>query len=189
MEHGLKNNDLVNKVIKQLTADKKKSITAICLIVVMAFMWIKMLAGKKPNAAKAEISQTKTVEDQPDTELKMSFIELPNIKGRNDVLARDFFRFSEKDLSASNEIRVVSEQNGKREEVVRRVTERLRLEAIGFGQKPQAFINDKLLSIGDKLFIKDGANKYECEIVEIKENNVLIRYGKSLITLKLSLEP
>ncbi len=181
-------NNLVNNFIKQLTADKKKSITAICLIVVMAFMWIRMFTEKKPEAAKAGRSETKMTNEQSVAELKMSFVELPNIKGRNDVLARDYFSFSEKGLNASNEVKVVSDEKGSREKVVRRIAERLRLEAIGFGQKPQAFINDKLLSIGDKLFIKDGGNKYECEIVEIEENNVLIRCGESLIILKLSHE-
>jgi hypothetical protein len=54
------------------------------------------------------------------------------------------------------------------------------------GKNPQAFINGKLLSRGNKLLIGDGAMTYECEVVGIEENAVFMRCGKSQITLKLA---
>ena len=73
-----------------------------------------------------------------------------------------------------------------REEVIRRVAEKLKLEAIGLGKNPQAFINDKLLSVGDKWLVKDRGDMYECEVVRIGENTVFIRCGEAEITLKLT---
>ena len=72
------------------------------------------------------------------------------------------------------------------EEVIRRIAEKLKLEAIGLGKNPQAFINDKLLSAGDKLLVRDKIDVYECEVVEIRENTVLIRCGEAKITLRLT---
>ena len=69
---------------------------------------------------------------------------------------------------------------------IRRVAEKLKLEAILLGENPQVFINDKLLSTGDKLFVKDGPNTYECEVVGIEQTKVFVRCGRAKITLKLT---
>ena len=54
------------------------------------------------------------------------------------------------------------------------------------GESPQAFINDVLLSVGDKLPVRDGDNTYECEVIRIEENKVFIRCGQTEIQLKLA---
>jgi hypothetical protein len=41
--------------------------------------------------AKAAGTAQEVTESQTNSELKISFIELPKVKGRNDVLTRDFF--------------------------------------------------------------------------------------------------
>ena len=120
----------------------------------------------------------------------LSFIELPKVKGRNDVLTRDFFAVDSwqgfmrgGNSNGFGEVSFVS-KNGS-EEVVKRVAEKLKLEAIVSGQNPRAFINDKLLSVGDKLFVRDGIDMYECEVTEIEETEVFIRCGEAEITLRL----
>jgi len=85
---------------------------------------------------------------------------------------------------SGGEVNVVS-RNGD-EEIARRVAEKLKLEAIGLGKNPQAFINDKLLAVGDKLLVVDGADTYECEVVGIEEKMVFIRCGEAEITLRLT---
>ena len=50
---------------------------------------------------------------------------------------------------------------------------------------PDAFINDVLLKAGDKLSVKDGKSVYECEVVRIEKEMVVIRCGDSEITLKI----
>jgi hypothetical protein len=183
-----------NRLLVQLAA-QKKAVIAFCLIAVMAFMWLKVLVKKAPQAAQAAPA-AKQVEPngQMNSQLKVSFIDLPKVAGRNDVITRDFFDVDgwqefvgDKEGNRSSGIKDVNVASGDgSEEVVRKVVERLKLEGIVLGKNPQAFINGKLLSRGNKLLIGDGAMTYECEVVGIEENAVFMRCGKSQITLKLA---
>jgi len=184
-----------NKLLGQLAAQKKKAVIALCLITVMAFMWVKVLFKKVPQAAQAvPVAEQVDLNSQISSQLKISFIDLPQIAGRNDVITRDFFVVNDwqefvadrggKNLTGIKEVNITSGDGG--EEVVRRVVEKLKLEVIVLGKNPQIFINGKLLSQGDKLSIGDGARMYECEVVGIEENAVFIRCGKAQVTLKLT---
>jgi len=186
--------NIANRLFNQLAVQKKKTVLALCLITLMAFMWIRVLTSKAPQAAKAGLlAGQMNVETQSEPELKISFIELPQAAGRNDVITRDFFASDGwqdfvdsqgRKSTGVEEVDIVS-KNGD-QEVIRRVAEKLRLEAIVSSENPLAFINDKVLRVGDKLLIGDGVNKYECEVVEIKENTVVMRCRESRITLKLT---
>ena len=193
MKQTIKNSgDAIQRLVRRLAVEKKKTIVSFCLIGIMVFMWVRVLRSKTPQTAEATVTNLET--GQSKSELKISFTELPKVKGRNDVLARDFFttdnwqgftRVGEGgNLSGIEEVSVVSKDG--REEVIRRVAEKLKLEAIGLGKNPQAFINDKLLSVGDKWLVKDKDDMYECEVVQIGETTVFIRCGEAEITLKLT---
>jgi len=174
-----------NRLFSRLAAEKKKGVVALCLIALMGFMWVRVLLRKTPESAEAAMGQE---EVKPNTsELKISFIELPEVAGRNDALTRDFFAVDDwQSFMSGGEVSVVS-RNGD-EEIARRVAKKLKLEAIGLGKNPQAFINDKLLAVGDKLLVADGVDTYECEVVGIEEKTVFIRCGEAEITLKLTQE-
>ena len=184
-----------NRLLGRLAAQKKKAVVAFCLIAVMAFMWFKVLIKKSPQAAQASPG-TKQVDPNGHTssQLKVSFIDLPEVAGRNDVITRDFFDVgSWQEFVGNGEgnhlagVKDVNVTSGKgSEEVVRRVVEKLKLEAIVLGKNPQIFINGKLLSRWDKLLVGDAAQTYECEVVGIEENTVFIRCGKAQITLRLT---
>jgi hypothetical protein len=194
MRQNVRNSgNIANRLFNQLVVQKKKTVLALCLITLMAFMWIRVLTRKAPQAAKAGLlAGQMDVETQSEPELKISFIELPQAAGRNDVITRDFFASggwqdfvdSQGRKSTGEEVDIISKEGDQ--EVIRRVAEKLNLEAIVLSENPQAFINDKLLSVGDKLLIGDGVDKYECEVVEIKENTVVMRCRESRITLKLT---
>lgn len=185
--------NIANRLFNQLAVQKKKTVLALCLITLMAFMWIRVLTRKAPQAAKAGLlAGQMDVETQSEPELKISFVELPQAAGRNDVITRDFFASGGwqdfvdsqgRKSTGVEEVDIISKEGDQ--EVIRRVAEKLNLEAIVLSENPQAFINDKLLSVGDKLLIGDGVDKYECEVVEIKENTVVMRCRESRITLKL----
>lgn len=180
-----------NRFVGRLAAEKKKTVTAICLIAVMIIMWAKVLSRKSPATAAAALRNEIVHDENSNLESNISFIELPIVDGRNDVLKRDFFAVGDwqdfirnKEGKHLNEdVNVVSRRN---REVMKRVAEKLKLEAIGLDGNPQVFINSKLLSVGDKLLVKDGGNTYECEVVSIEENAVLIKCGEAEITLKLA---
>jgi len=174
-----------NRVFSRLAAEKKKSIVALCLIALMGFMWVRVLLRKTPKSAEAAVGQEEVKSST--SELKISFIELPKVAGRNDVLTKDFFAANDWQsfIDGKKEVNVVP-GNGD-EEIVKRVVEKLlKLEAIGLGKNPQAFINDRLLAVGDRLLVADGVDTYECEVVGIEEKTVFIRCGEMEITLKLT---
>ncbi len=196
MRHNARNNGKSgNRFINHLAAEKKKAVLALCLITLMIFMWVKMLTKTSPKAAEAGLMEDlMEVETQSEPEIRISFIELPKVAGRNDVIARDFFESNGweafvdgqgRKLDSVKEINIVSKDNDD-QEVIRKVAENLRLEAIVSSENPLAFINDKVLRAGDKLSVNDGIDSYECEVVEIKENIVVMKCRESRITLKLT---
>jgi len=182
------------RLLGQLAVEKKKAVITLCLICVMAFMWVRVLIRKTPEVAEAAtMTDELNVTGQLNPELKVSFIELPKVAGRNDLITRDFFASDgwqhfvgrqEQNLARIEEVNIVSKDG--REEVIRKVAEKLKLEAIVLSKNPRAFINDKVLAVGDKLLIDDGADTYECEVVEIKKNTVVVRCREAKITLKLT---
>ncbi len=180
-----------NRLVNRLAAEKKKTVTVICLIAVMVTMWTRVLSRKSPATAVASLGHEIVSDGGSNLELNISFIELPVVEGRNDVLTRDFFAVGDwqdfigirEGKSLTEDVNVVSKRN--REEM-KRVAEKLKLEAIGLDGNPQVFINSKLLSVGDTLFVEDGGNTYECEVVSIEENAVLMKCGEAEITLKLA---
>ena len=197
MRKNLKSSNWPNRFFSQLAAEKKKSVAALCLVAVMAFMWVRVLIRRTPQAAAAtSMTEEMNVEGKSNPELKISFIELPEVAGRNDVITRDFFAsdgwqdFVDReveDLVGTAEVNIVSK--GGNEEGIRRVAEQLKLGAIVLSKNPQAFINDKLLSVGDKLHVGEEVDRYECEVVEIKRNTVVVRCREAEITLKLTQAP
>ena len=194
MKKPIRNNgNGTNRIVSRLAVEKKKTVTALCLIALMVFMWARVLSKKTPETAAAVMSQNNMNPDimGSNSETNISFIELPKVTGRNDVLTRDFFAVGDwKDFIGNREnknltedVNVVSRNN---KEVMKRVAEKLKLEAIGLDGNPQVFINSKLLSLGDTLLVRDGGNTYECEVVSIEENAVLLRCGEAEITLKMT---
>ena len=179
-----------NSVIGQFGAQKKKTITALCLVGLMVLMWVRVLGKRTPQDAKASLmAQVADLNSEgANSQVKISFVELPKVKSRNDVLTRDFFAangwrgFLREGLIGVKEVNVSENDN---EKLVRQIAEKLKLEAIGLGENPQAFINNKPLSVGDKLLVRDGIGTYECEVVEIEEDIVFVKFGKAEIQLRL----
>ena len=183
-----------NRLFSQLAAEKKKGVIALCLIAVMAVMWVKVLTKEGPQRAEAGFMTEQTdAEEQLSEALKISFVELPEVPGRNDMIGRDFFDAADwQDFKLDQEINstvdieeVSATSTDVSEEVVARLTQLLKLQAIALCENPQAFINDKLLSVGDKMVVGDATETYECEVVEISKSTVLIRCRDVEMVLKL----
>jgi hypothetical protein len=179
-------------LLGRFSVEKKKTVTTTCLVIVMIVMWVRVLTKNTPEVVEA-VSPTSVagVEGPSDTAVKVSFLELPKVAGRNDVITRDFFAADgwrhfvggRRKFADIEEVNVLT-QNGS-EEVIRKVAEKLRLEAIVLSKNPLTCINNKVLSIGDRMLINDGNEKYECEVVAIEENTVVIKCREATITLKL----
>jgi hypothetical protein len=190
MKHNIKiGSDRANRLFGRFAAEKKKTVTALCLIALMVFMWARVLGRKTPATTRAATGQKSIDPDisGSNSQLKVSYIELPEVPGRNDELKRDFFAANgwQNFIGGGNKVVNVVLVDGN-SEIARLIAEKLKLEAIVMGESPQAFINDKLLSVWDKLVVRNGADEYECEVVGIDEETVFIRCSDIEITLKLT---
>jgi len=193
---GIKNT-AAGKILDRLAEDKKKSVTALSLITLMVFMWIRVLTQKAPQSADASAPKTdqSKIDDVSSEEYKVSFVELPKIAGRNDIIGRDFFasegwqHFVDKQGQKSDDIEEVSiySKNGN-EEVIRRVAGKLKLEAtIRMGGTYHALINGQERKVGETIPIGDGAKMYECEVIEISDNVVVIKCEEAEIRLSIKI--
>jgi hypothetical protein len=176
----------------RLMADRKKAVTTGCLVIVMLFLWIRVLTKNTPEVAKATAAtETSGAPSPSNPDLNVSFVALPKVAGRDDVITRDFFacdgwrRFTAggRKFADIEEVNMLS-QNGS-EEAIKKVAEKLRLEAIVLSNNPRAFINNRVRSVGDRMLVEDGNEKCECEVVAIRENTVVIKCREAEITLKL----
>ncbi len=180
-----------NRIVGHFAAEKKKTILAVCLIALMAFMWIKVFAAKGPETAEAAMMNSQAGTNlQSKTEAKVSFIELPEISGRTDVITRDIFASNgwrnfvntEKNVVLTREVKSAGDGS---EKVIESIAGNMRLEAIVMGENPRALINNKILSAGDILPVNDGAESYDCEVILIDDDSVVMRCEKAEVTLKL----
>ena len=196
MRHNVRNSHSRSKrLVNQLAAEKKKVVVSLCLIAVMVLMWIRVLSKKGPETAQAVVKgeQVNAVE-KSNPALNISFVELPKLTGRNDVITRDFFisdgwrHFIEgqRRRSGMREVNVFS-TNGN-EEIIKKVAQKLKLEAIMVGENSRAYINGKTVKVGDKINLSEGVEKYECNVAAIEENAVVIKCREAEITLKLMQE-
>jgi hypothetical protein len=183
MKETIKNKwQSVRGLVSRLTTQKKKTSIAVSLVLVVVFMWVKVLTPSAPDSAAAAVADDAV--GQSESQLKITYVELPVVEGRNDTLVRDFFTVGKGFLQAGAMVDVVA--GGGSEKVTKRIAEKLRLEAIVFGENPQAFINDELVSEGDKLLVKEETAEYEFTVVKIGQSTVFMRCGEAEITLKLA---
>ncbi len=183
-EHSDNTVSSLKKVVAILAVEKKKAVIALSLVVVMVTMWVKLLSNNSPSSAAAKPAKQDTTESDYARGKTLAFIELPKVKGRNDVLTRDIFVVDGKGLSRNLSVTINS--NGNDEQYSKKLAEKLSLDAIVLGQKPYAFINNKLLSTGDKLIVGDDENAYEYEVISVEKKAVLVKCGEIEITLKLN---
>ncbi len=187
------NGNGTGRLLSRLAGEKKKSITAVCLVLIMGFMWVKVLTKKAPPAAGAAVVDEAAAAEESDSQPNVSFIELPRIAGRNDIITRDFFAANgwkefDRDKEGGSGIGIEEVNDPKTdgsEKVVERVTAKLKLGVIETGLNPYVYINDELLSIGDRLRVRDNGNTYDCEVTKIGVNEVSLKLEDTEIVLKL----
>jgi hypothetical protein len=177
-----------------LIRDGKKTGVAVALVAIMAVMWLRVLVGQRPKGADARPASPQKVEQAADEGPSVRFVELPIRPGRNDRIHRNFFtandwsRFSSGSRSQGTtpQTDVKTGQTHRTEEVIARLAKTLELEAVLWSDHPQAFVNDRLIRVGDTLALRDGADFYPFEVVQIQKDAVLVRCGDRQYTLKLS---
>lgn len=195
--------NIARRVRRYFALEKGKSMAAACLIGLMIFMWVRVFAKKhSPGEAEAALTaQAESLSGRGRNEVKIRFVKLPEIKGRNDVLSRDFFavegweNFIEDADGNKNKVEevnvVVEDDSGQddRRKAVLRLARQLKLDAIAFGKRPEAFIENTLVSVGDKLQVEDKGRLYEFDVIEIGENEVVLTCQGVRLEIKMLQEP
>jgi hypothetical protein len=174
-------------------AARKKAIIAVCLIVVMAFMWVRIFTkkGDKTQPVKAAASTVRTVSASTKANPKMTtmkYKQLPMIEGRNDVLVRDIFS-----LQAWLDGKGTADDWNSKQKLlaadIRRAGKALKLEAIIMGegeQKSEIFISDKLVPAGSDFPTKYKGRVYRFMVESITANKVVLKCKDVVVTLKLA---
>lgn len=182
-----------NRAMSYLVADGKKTVVAVGLVAIMAMMWFRVLTGRKPQSAAATQPSEQTQKENT-ASVNLRFHDLPTIPGRNDRIDRNFFAVENWDLfsrdvrrhtsSTGSEVHVVAPN--RTQEVIVKVAQRIRLEAVLWSDNPQIFANDQLYRVGDTLELKDGTDTYVFEVVQIEADSVLVRCREQQLTLMLA---
>lgn len=180
----------VQSPIRRL-AENKKAIIAFGLIAVMALMWGRILLKKSPTQAAAASPAQPIAAEQPVPKVKITFQELPRIKGRNDILTRDMFAGSKWEgmgaaangARQSNEITNGHEQTS---DTIKTIGKELKLEALSSGKNPQAYISGVLVSPKGILTLRHEGEKYEFKVVAMNESGVVLECNGTQVKLSMA---
>jgi hypothetical protein len=181
------------RLLERLRLGGKKSAVACALIVIMLFMWIRVYLGQRPAPAAASPAPAPTPAVVRRLPREVKLLELPKSPGRHDFLPRDFFTMKNpsdfrpqagRNTGTDQEVPVVSPN--ETQEVIARIAKTLKLEAVLRSERPQVFINDRLLNVGDRLTVKEGAAFYEFEVLRIDVESVLVQCRGIQLTLQLA---
>jgi hypothetical protein len=180
--------------IRRIPGGKKVGAAA-ALAVVMGIMWVRVLVGSKPHAAAAVTapSTASAAAVASPSPVKVRYLDLPVISGRNDTIAYDFFAGRDWDgfprntgpAKTSPEPEVVPAPVDRTRENVDKAAENLHLHATLLDGSHQAFINDELLKVGDTLPVHEGGDLYLFEVKRIDDDSVLVECRGQQVTLKM----
>ena len=184
--HGI---DRQKAAATKLAAQRKKVAIAVGLIVVMAVLWGRIFVGKaKPKSAVAAADNTLM---QTTSEPGPVFTELLFIQGRHDVLANDVFSangfkgFALKGQSLlGNDMDITADTNAQSSGVIA-AAEQMELIAIVDGEKPQVYIEDKLLEVGQSFKFLLHERVYVFKVVNIYQTKVELECNGIIVTKKI----
>lgn len=166
------------------------------LFLLMLFMWVRVFVGHGPAAATAAPPSASVQSVSHKGPVQVKFVELPRLPGRHDTIKEDFFTTKDRayfrrsaagrNARTDQEVPVVSSSYAQ--EVIQRLTPTVKLEAVLWSESPRAFINDQLLSVGNKLTVKIGTEVFEVEVLQIYVDSVRVGCDGIQLTLGLAQE-
>lgn len=146
---------------------------------------------KGPRAAQAHSQATSQVSRPVMERTEISYIDLPQIPGRHDRIANDFF-VSEQEIEAIGvsevqdplPVAVGGPTDLRADALAAETSDAFCLKAIIMGESPKAFINDELVSLGD-ILLGDGDAQPQYKVVAIDEDSVVLMCGAARTVLRL----
>ncbi len=177
-------------LLSRVRAEKKKICIAAGLVAIMIFMWVKVFSSggsTVKNAGAQVVSQVPQQKQQGQAEI--SYVQLPVVSGRNDVLTRDIFDvassscFSTSGNTGSKEVAAGQEPD---EIKLAKIAAKIQVNAIFTGDTPQAYVADELLSVGSILKVRYDKHIYEFTVKEINSNQVVLKWKDFVVTAQMS---
>ena len=183
MENKTLNLNNIKNVAAKASAEKGKLLVAIVLITVMAFMWIKVFSGKS-TVTKAAASVVAAQQDA--AQRTITYVPLPVAAGRNDTLKRNVFDrdgFGGKN-SGTGDV-AGGGGMGMHKANIAKIAKTIKLNAIITGEKPAAFIDSQLATVGSVLNLRCDGQLYEFVVTKITENTALLSWKDFNITVRM----
>ena len=176
-----------------------KMMAMVVLLSVMALLWGRVLlkGSGGPAAAnaqdQADIQQT--ISDSP---LQIEAIQLPVLPGRNDRVSNDLFSgenwtaFGLNQNTPNGGVKVGAAGDSvelAHRASLERIAGRLKLEGVvcDAQNRPfQAFVDDKILSVGSTLTVQEGPDQFVLMLEEISEKKVVFSWNEMSVVLKMA---
>ena len=199
-------NAMINKkpVTGGLQNISPKVMAMIVLLVVMGILWGRVLLKGTggPAAANAQDQEymDNLLSDMAPEAVEIEAVQLPVLPGRNDRVSNDLFssenwtafELNHNQNSAHGGVKVGG--MGDSSELthrsrLERIAGRLKLEAVicDAQDRPfQAFVEDKILSVGSTLTVQEGPDEYVLMLEEISEKEVLFSWNEMSVVLKMA---
>jgi hypothetical protein len=193
-------NPVTGDLINHLPVKKSKIIIAAVLMSVMAMLWVRVIFGAKTDKVvntkpKIVSGKTQNIAEQPQP--KVSYVKLPVVPGRNDVLTRDIFSpenwkaFDWDQSKDSDNVEIDSSEDDGRmmhEKNLREIAQNYTVDAISTDQQGQiqAFMIDDVVSVGSTLIVEHKGYSYEFIVLEIKTEEVVLGWKNCTVTLQMS---
>jgi hypothetical protein len=172
----------------------RKTIVIMPLGALALVVAVTVIRHKSPQAAQAHFLQVPVTNESDQERKGPSFIRLPQIPGRHDRIAGDFFMrrkdgaLTQASMPPNRGLApVVAAVSADANAIHSSIGDELQLKAIILGQSRHAFINDELVTLGDTVPL-DGFTEHEYKVVAINENSVVLMGGAVKTVLWLMTE-
>ena len=202
----MQRNTMINKkpVTGGLQNISPKVMAMVVLLVVMAILWGRVLLKGTGGPAAANAQDQEYIEnlisDMAPEALEIKAVELPMLPGRNDRVSNNLFSsenwtaFELNHNQDDSKGGVKVDGTGHATELthrsrLERIAGRLKLEAVicDAQNRPfQAFVDDKILSVGSTLTVQEGPDQYVLMLEEISEKEVSFSWNEMSVVLKMA---
>lgn len=182
--------------VKGLGGVNKKVVMAAGLIVVMVFMWGRLLFSGGSEAKGSQGNAMQVIPPVPGVQSSSTFerVDLPVIAGRNDVITHEMFTNAGWKISKGKKVTVASrsitEMDAKTQEMrIRQIAKSLELGAIIDGVKGEAneaFVDGELVSKGSKLAVRRAGKLYVFAVEDVMRDRVILKWNEFSIAVKMS---
>jgi hypothetical protein len=170
---------LGSRLASYVAVERKKAITATCLVLIMGTMWVRLLTGhgEPPAAGAATVPALLQTQDTA-PEISIAYKVLPFTAGRNDTLATDFFAPGDWTAFLSKDEQkpvVQTPAEEPRAKAIREIAAGLKLQITEMGTEPQAFISDSLVREASTITIVSGDDSFEFKVLRITRRTVQLQ--------------